>query len=70
MINFAVVSFESIVPVTYKEILVEDTLFDGVHVRIYHPPGKKEGYLRRAVVFIHGGGWSLGAPSMSQTMSF
>ncbi|KAI7809447.1 neutral cholesterol ester hydrolase 1a [Triplophysa rosa] len=64
VINFAVVSFESVVPATYNEIWVEDTLFDGVHVRIYHPPGKKEGHLRRAVVFIHGGGWSLGAPKL------
>lgn len=64
VINFAVVSFESVVPITYNDIQVEDTLFDGVHVRIYHPPGKKEGKPRRAVIFIHGGGWALGAPKL------
>ncbi|XP_051990683.1 neutral cholesterol ester hydrolase 1a isoform X1 [Xyrauchen texanus] len=63
VINFAITSFESLVPVTNKEIQVEDTLFDGVHVRVYHPPGK-EGKLRRAVVFIHGGGWALCAPKL------
>ncbi|XP_051555012.1 neutral cholesterol ester hydrolase 1-like isoform X1 [Myxocyprinus asiaticus] len=63
VINSAVIDFESLVPVTNIKIQVEDTIFDGVHVRVYHPPGK-EGKLRRAVVFIHGGGWSLGAPKL------
>nr|XP_055058153.1 neutral cholesterol ester hydrolase 1a [Misgurnus anguillicaudatus]XP_055058154.1 neutral cholesterol ester hydrolase 1a [Misgurnus anguillicaudatus]XP_055058155.1 neutral cholesterol ester hydrolase 1a [Misgurnus anguillicaudatus] len=64
VINSAIIGFESLVPITNTEIRVEDTLFDGVSVRVYHPNGKKEGKLRRAVVFIHGGGWALGAPKL------
>lgn len=52
-------------PVTNQEIQAEDILFDGVHVRVYHPPGRAE-KLRRAVMFIHGGGWALCAPSTSK----
>lgn len=52
-------------PITNQEIIIEDILFDGVHVRVYQPPGK-DGKLRRSVMFIHGGGWALGAPSMSK----
>ncbi|XP_056331936.1 neutral cholesterol ester hydrolase 1a isoform X2 [Danio aesculapii] len=63
VINSAIVGFESLVPITNQEIQTEDVLFDGVHVRVYHPPGDK-GKLRRAVMFIHGGGWSLGAPKL------
>lgn len=63
--NSAIVSFESLVPITNQEIQAEDILFDGVHVRVYHPPGREQ-KLRRAVMFIHGGGWALGAPSMSE----
>ncbi|TRY58961.1 hypothetical protein DNTS_033930 [Danionella cerebrum] len=53
VINSAIISFESLVPITHKEIRIEDILFDGIRVRVYHPPGQ-EGKLRRAVMFIHG----------------
>lgn len=65
MINSAIINFESLVPVTNEEIQIEDILFEGVHVRVYQPP-RQDGKLRRAVMFIHGGGWALGAPSMSK----
>uniref|UniRef100_A0A8C2EFS2 Neutral cholesterol ester hydrolase 1 n=1 Tax=Cyprinus carpio TaxID=7962 RepID=A0A8C2EFS2_CYPCA len=63
VINSAIVSFESLVPITNQEIQTEDILFDGVHVRVYQPPGQ-DGKLRRAVMFIHGGGWAVGAPKL------
>ncbi|XP_048019478.1 neutral cholesterol ester hydrolase 1a isoform X3 [Megalobrama amblycephala] len=63
VINSAIINFESLVPVTNQEIQAEDVLFDGVHVRVYHPPGREE-KLRRAVMFIHGGGWALCAPKL------
>lgn len=63
VINSAIVGFESLVPITNQEIQTEDVLFDGVHVRVYYPQGEEE-KLRRAVMFIHGGGWSLGAPKL------
>ncbi|KAK7163043.1 hypothetical protein R3I93_007172 [Phoxinus phoxinus] len=63
VINSAIVNFESLVPITNQEIQAEDILFDGVHVRVYHPPGREQ-KLRRAVMFIHGGGWALGAPKL------
>ncbi|KAI2667566.1 neutral cholesterol ester hydrolase 1-like protein [Labeo rohita] len=63
MINSAIINFESLVPVTNEEIQIEDILFEGVHVRVYQPP-RQDGKLRRAVMFIHGGGWALGAPKL------
>ncbi|XP_016341658.1 neutral cholesterol ester hydrolase 1-like [Sinocyclocheilus anshuiensis] len=63
IINSAIVNFESLVPITNQEIQIEDILFDGVHVRVYQPPGQ-DGKLRRAVMFIHGGGWALGTPKL------
>ncbi|KAM4624769.1 neutral cholesterol ester hydrolase 1a [Polymixia lowei] len=41
-------------------VRVSDTTFDGVPVRVYEPPAGGEGQLRRAVMFLHGGGWALG----------
>ncbi|KAM3870951.1 neutral cholesterol ester hydrolase 1-like [Diretmus argenteus] len=42
-------------------VRISDTAFDGVSVRVYEPPAGGEGHLRRAVMYLHGGGWALGS---------
>lgn len=39
----------------------EDTLFDGVPVRVYRPTKSKTSSPRAGMVFYHGGGWILGS---------
>ncbi|KAG9264689.1 neutral cholesterol ester hydrolase 1-like [Astyanax mexicanus] len=64
LINSAITGFESLVPLDYEEVQVEDLEFSGVQVRLYQPGTDAQPGLRRAVVFIHGGGWSLGVPKV------
>ncbi|CAH1266829.1 NCEH1 [Branchiostoma lanceolatum] len=40
-------------------LLVTDTSFDGVKVRLYQPQGQDQGGDRAGLVFMHGGGWIL-----------
>ncbi|XP_053503762.1 neutral cholesterol ester hydrolase 1a [Ictalurus furcatus] len=63
VLSLAVKSFESLLPVEFEDVQTEDTEFDGVQVRVYTPQ-HRDNTLRRAVVFIHGGGWTLGAPKL------
>ncbi|XP_060753921.1 neutral cholesterol ester hydrolase 1a isoform X2 [Neoarius graeffei] len=63
VLNLAMMSVEYFLPVEFEDVQTEDTEFDGVHVRVYMPP-HQDGTLRRAVVFIHGGGWALGTPKL------
>uniref|UniRef100_W5UI62 Neutral cholesterol ester hydrolase 1 n=1 Tax=Ictalurus punctatus TaxID=7998 RepID=W5UI62_ICTPU len=63
VLSLAVKSFESLLPVEFEDVQTEDTEFDGVQVRVYTPQHRDD-TLRRAVVFIHGGGWTLGAPKL------
>jgi len=41
-----------------ERLLVEDIDIDGVHVRVFRPPGEAP---KPAVVYFHGGGWVLGS---------
>ncbi|XP_030072528.1 arylacetamide deacetylase-like isoform X1 [Microcaecilia unicolor] len=50
-------------PTSDENIKVTDTTFNKVPVRLYVPK-KKSNKLRRAVIFIHGGGWCIGSPAM------
>ncbi|KAI5099306.1 neutral cholesterol ester hydrolase 1, partial [Silurus meridionalis] len=63
VLNLAVKGFELFVPVEFEDVHTEDTEFNGVRVRLYTPQHRDD-TLRRAVVFIHGGGWALGAPKL------
>ncbi|XP_029472042.1 arylacetamide deacetylase [Rhinatrema bivittatum] len=56
-------AFEHTAPISDENVTVTDTAFNNVPVRLYVPtkPSKK---LRRAVIYIHGGGWCLGSPAM------
>ncbi|XP_054839781.1 arylacetamide deacetylase-like [Eublepharis macularius] len=50
-------------PVSDEKVIVTDTRFNNVPVRLYVPKGQPDS-LKRAVIFLHGGGWCLGASSM------
>ncbi|XP_033970843.1 arylacetamide deacetylase [Trematomus bernacchii] len=57
---------EKIVPMSDEHIKVTEEQFDGVDVVLYQPK-KSDGdtKLRRAVIYLHGGGWCLGSSLMS-----
>lgn len=44
-------------------VKVSDITFAGIPVRVYEPPAGGEGYLRRGLMYFHGGGWALGSAS-------
>lgn len=50
---------EYVAPTSDENVTVMDTEFSDVAVRLYLPRKASDG-LRRAVVYFHGGGWSLG----------
>lgn len=53
---------ERVVPVSDDRVQVSDENFDGVEVIVYQPTQKQEtGELRRAIIYLHGGGWCLGS---------
>ncbi|KFQ28082.1 Arylacetamide deacetylase [Mesitornis unicolor] len=54
---------ECVAPSSDENVTVTDTEFSGVAVRLYLPRKAPEG-LRRAVVYVHGGGWCLGQAGM------
>ena len=57
---------EAVVPVSDERVRVTEEHFDGVEVVLYQPAQQDDSTeLRRAVVFIHGGGWCLGSSSGS-----
>jgi acetyl esterase len=41
-----------------ERLMVEDIAVDGVHVRVFRPPGEAP---KPAVIYFHGGGWVLGS---------
>ncbi|XP_075717621.1 arylacetamide deacetylase [Rhinoderma darwinii] len=50
-------------PTSNDQVIVTDTSFSNVPVRVYIPKGHSTS-LRRAIIYIHGGGWCLGSASM------
>ncbi|KAG9348154.1 hypothetical protein JZ751_001889 [Albula glossodonta] len=56
---------EGVVPVSDERVRVTEEVFDGVEVVVYEPDQQGgDGELRRAVVYLHGGGWCLGSSRM------
>ncbi|XP_032081581.1 arylacetamide deacetylase-like [Thamnophis elegans] len=47
-------------PISDEKVIVTDTEFSHVPVRLYIPT-KQSDVLKRAVIFIHGGGWCIGS---------
>ncbi|KAM9801431.1 arylacetamide deacetylase [Neosynchiropus ocellatus] len=57
---------ENVVPVSDKHVKVTEERFDGVELVLYQPQQRAgDTDLRRAVIYLHGGGWCLGSSRMS-----
>lgn len=57
---------ERVVPVSDERVKVEEERFDGVEVVVYEPRQERgTGVRRRAIIYLHGGGWCLGSSSKS-----
>ncbi|XP_067851067.1 arylacetamide deacetylase isoform X2 [Heptranchias perlo] len=54
---------ETVAPASDENVTVMDTTFNKVPVRVYVPSSRNLG-LRRAVVYVHGGGWCIGSAKM------
>ena len=53
---------ERLVPLSDQHVLVTEERFDGVEVVLYQPQtDRPTADLRRAVIYLHGGGWCLGS---------
>lgn len=63
-VMYLITLVEKIVPVSDEHVKVTEEKFDGVEVVFYQPkePGS-DTELRRAVIYLHGGGWCLGSAS-------
>ncbi|XP_030633314.1 arylacetamide deacetylase [Chanos chanos] len=56
---------ERVVPLSDERVQVTEEMFDGVEVVVYQPSQQGGvGELRRAVIYLHGGGWCLGSSRM------
>ncbi|XP_023136978.1 arylacetamide deacetylase [Amphiprion ocellaris] len=56
---------EKVVPVSDEHVKVTEEKFDGVEVLLYQPKHRGgDTELRRAVIYLHGGGWCLGSSRM------
>nr|XP_044986181.1 neutral cholesterol ester hydrolase 1 isoform X2 [Jaculus jaculus] len=64
-LNFLIVSFGKKNAYSTAKVKVADTNFDGVEVRVFEGSPKPDEQLRRAVVYIHGGGWALASARIS-----
>lgn len=57
---------ERVVPVSDERVKVAEERFDGVEVVVYEPRHERgTGERRRAIIYLHGGGWCLGSSSES-----
>lgn len=54
---------EKVVPVSDEHVKVTEEKFDGVEVVLYQPKQRGGTELRRAIIYLHGGGWCLGSSS-------
>ncbi|KAF5896995.1 arylacetamide deacetylase-like, partial [Clarias magur] len=53
---------ENVVPLSDERVKVVEERFDGVEVVVYEPrKDRGTGKMRRAVIYLHGGGWCLGS---------
>ncbi|KAK2868720.1 hypothetical protein Q7C36_000591 [Tachysurus vachellii] len=56
---------ERVVPVSDERVKVAEERFDGVEVVVYEPRHERgTGERRRAIIYLHGGGWCLGSSKM------
>nr|AAI70455.1 Hypothetical protein LOC100126645 [Xenopus laevis]AAI70457.1 Hypothetical protein LOC100126645 [Xenopus laevis] len=57
---------ENTEPVSDENVSVTDTIFSNVPVRLFIPKAAVTAP-RRAIIYIHGGGWCIGSPAMKPT---
>ncbi|XP_053728807.1 arylacetamide deacetylase [Synchiropus splendidus] len=64
-VMYIITLVENVVPVSDKHVKVTEERFDGVELFLYQPQQPaSDAELRRAVVYLHGGGWCLGSSRM------
>lgn len=65
-VMYLITVIEKVVPLSDEHVRVTEERFDGVDVLLYQPQLEADASdLRRAVVYLHGGGWCLGSARMS-----
>ncbi|XP_077466932.1 arylacetamide deacetylase [Stigmatopora argus] len=65
-VMYFITLLENIAPISDKHVNVTMENFDGVEVVLYQPKQQSgDTELRRAVIYLHGGGWCLGSSRMS-----
>lgn len=65
-VMYFITLMENVVPVSDEWVEVKEERLDGVQVVVYQPKRRAGGAeLRRAVIYLHGGGWCLGSSSKS-----
>lgn len=70
-VMYFITLIENTVPVSDEWVEVTEERLDGVQVVVYQPKRRGGGAeLRRAVIYLHGGGWCLGSSSKSARQLF
>lgn len=65
-VMYFITLLEKIAPVSDEHVKVTEEKFDGVEVVLYQPKHRgSDTDLRRAIIYLHGGGWCLGSSRMS-----
>lgn len=65
-VMYFITLMENVAPVSDERVEVTEERLDGVQVVVYQPKRRGGGAeLRRAVIYLHGGGWCLGSSSKS-----
>lgn len=66
-VMYFITLMENVAPVSDERVEVTEERLDGVQVVVYQPKRRGGGgaELRRAIIYLHGGGWCLGSSSKS-----
>lgn len=64
-VMYIITLMENVAPVSDEHVEVTEEGLDGVQVLVYQPKRGSGGGvgLRRAIIYLHGGGWCLGSSS-------
>lgn len=70
-VMYFITLMENVTPVSDERVAVTEERLDGVQVVVYQPKRRAAGAeLRRAIIYLHGGGWCLGSSSKSACRCF
>lgn len=65
-VMYFITLMENVAPMSDERVAVTEERLDGVQVVVYQPKGRAGATeLRRAIIYLHGGGWCLGSSSKS-----